>query len=101
MFGGIIQIVVIAAIGIGAVILLVVLIPMLKGDRSAPQFIPQYGPPPDYYGGYTDTFIDSITSVGNNLVAGGQNGNFDIASIYFICIFVIIFFVVKKYIPEC
>jgi hypothetical protein len=97
MFGGIMQIIVIAAVGIGGVILLVVLIPMLKGDRSAPQ----YGPPPDYYGGYTDTFIDSITSVGNNLVAGGQNGIFDIANIYFICIFVIIFFVVKKYIPEC
>lgn len=94
--GNIVPMLVMAAVGVGAIILLIIIVPMLKGNSR-----PQYGPPPDYYGGYTDTFIDSVTSIGNNLVAGGENNNFDIVNIYFICIFVIIFFVVKKYIPEC
>ena len=90
--GMILPIIVLAVVGVGIIVFLVVILPMLKGSPS---------PPPDQYGGYTDTFIDSITSIGNNLVAGGQDGHFDIANIYFICIFVIIFLVVKKYVPEC
>jgi hypothetical protein len=91
--GAIVPMIVMAVVGVGLVIFLILIIPMLKGNSR---------PPPDYYGGgYTDTFIDSITSIGNNLVAGGEKNNFDIVNIYFICIFVIIFFVVKKYIPEC
>jgi hypothetical protein len=92
--GAIVPMIVMAVVGVGLVIFLIIIIPMLRGNSRPP--------PPDYYGGgYTDTFIDSITSIGNNLVAGGENNNFDIVNIYFICIFVIIFFVVKKYIPEC